>query len=222
MVNQNELKKKAANAALKYVAEGSVIGVGTGTTTNYFIEALASLTYPIEGAVASSVDTEKRLRAQGINVIELNSVSSISVYVDGADEATDIGYLLKGGGGAMTREKIVASASKQFVCIIDQSKHVSRLGAEMPISIEVIPMARSFVGRELVKLGANPVYREGVTTDNGNIIIDAYGLAINEPLKLEFNLNNLPGSVGNGLFASRRADILLIGTEGGVETLKCI
>lgn len=221
MTNQNELKKKVAEAALKYVGENSIIGVGTGSTTNYFIDALATLNDQIEGAVASSIETEKRLRAHGINVIELNSVSTIPVYIDGADEANDVGYLIKGGGGAMTREKIVASASQQFVCIIDQSKQVPFLGANMPIPIEVIPMARSFIGRELVKLGANPVYREGVVTDNGNIIIDAYGLSTNEPLRLEAILNNLPGAVGNGLFACRRADILLVGTEKSVETHRC-
>lgn len=221
MINQNDLKKKAALAALKYVGQNSIIGVGTGSTTNYFIDALATLKDQIEGAVASSIETEKRLRAHGINVIELNSVSTISVYIDGADEANETGYLIKGGGGAMTREKIVASASQQFVCIIDKSKKVPFLGANMPIPIEVIPMARSFVGRELVKLGSNPIYRENTVTDNGNIIIDAYGLPINEPLKLESVLNNLPGVVGNGLFARRRANILLIGTEEGVETHQC-
>ena len=220
-MNQDDLKKLAAEAALKYVEEDSVVGVGTGSTTNYFIEALATIKHKIEGAVASSIATEMKLKKLGIPVVELNSVSQISVYIDGADEAIEMGYLIKGGGGAMTREKIVANVAKQFICIIDESKLVNRLGAEHPIPIEIIPMARSFVGRELVKLGANPAYRENFTTDNGNIIIDAFDFTINEPLTLESTLNNLPGVVGNGIFAQRRADLLLIGGPEGVQTLNC-
>ena len=220
-MNQDDLKKLAAEAALKYVEEDSVIGVGTGSTTNYFIEALATIKHKIEGAVASSIATEMKLKKLGIPVIELNSVSQLSVYIDGADEAIEMGYLIKGGGGAMTREKIVANVAKQFICIIDESKLVNRLGAEHPIPIEIIPMARSFAGRELVKLGANPAYRENFTTDNGNIIIDAFDFTINEPLTLESTLNNLPGVVGNGIFAQRRADLLLIGGPEGVRTLNC-
>lgn len=216
MTDQNELKKQAASAALAYIEDDAIIGVGTGSTVNFFIDALATVKHKIEGAVPSSIATEMRLKEKGIPVIPLNNVAEISVYIDGADEANDVGYLIKGGGGAMTREKIVASASKQFVCIIDESKRVKRLGAEMPIPIEVIPMARSLVGRTLVKMGANPAYREEFETDNGNIIIDAYGFTINEPLQLESELNNIPGVVENGIFAQYKADVLLIATLDGV------
>lgn len=218
-MSQEEFKKLAAEEALKYIEEDSVVGVGTGTTTNYFINALASIKHKIEGAVASSIATEMELKKQGIPVLDLNSAPQISVYVDGADEAIESGYLIKGGGGAMTREKIVATVAKKFICIMDESKLVNRLGAEHPIPVEVIPMARSFIGRELVKIGANPAYRENFTTDNGNIIIDAYDLMINEPLALETNLNNMPGVVGNGIFASRRADMLIIAGKEGIRTV---
>ncbi len=217
-MNQDEMKKAVAEAALEYVEAGTVIGIGTGTTANYFIDALAAIKHRINGTVASSVASARRLESHGIEVLDLNMVDEISVYIDGADETTRHLQLIKGGGGALTREKIVAAASRKFVCIADESKLVDILGT-FPLPIEVIPMARSYVARELVKLGGEPVLREGFTTDNGNIILDIHGLQIMEPAKLEAQINNIAGVVTNGLFAIRPADVLLLGTAKGVTTL---
>jgi len=219
-MNNAELKKQqVAHAALTYVVPDTVIGVGTGSTANYFIDALATIKHTIEGAVASSQATAERLKSHGIRVFDLNGVGELSVYIDGADESSQYLHLIKGGGGALTREKIVAAASKQFVCIADESKLVDVLG-KFPLPIEVIPMARSYVARKLVALGGNPVLREGFTTDNGNIILDVHGLHIAEPVKLETELNNITGIVENGLFARRPADILLLGTDNGVRLIE--
>ncbi|HET8706517.1 MAG TPA: ribose-5-phosphate isomerase RpiA, partial [Pseudomonadales bacterium] len=193
-------------------------GVGTGSTANFFIDALADIKHKIEGAVASSEATAQRLKKHGIPVFDLNSVSELPVYVDGADEADGYLALIKGGGGALTREKIVAAVADKFICIADQSKWVSVLG-KFPLPVEVIPMARSYVAREIVKLGGDPVYREGFVTDNGNIILDVHNLVIAEPIKLEQQLNNIVGVVTNGLFAARGADVLLLGTAEGVKTI---
>ena len=217
-MTKDEIKQAVAKAALEYVQAGTVIGVGTGSTANFFIDALAGIKHKIEGAVASSVATAQRLKGHGITVLELNETGDLPLYVDGADEATQHLHLIKGGGGALTREKIVAAASKKFVCIADESKLVGVLG-EFPLPIEVIPMARSFVARQLVKLGGNPMLRENFTTDNGNLIIDVRGLQILEPAKLEATLNNIPGIVTNGLFAIRPADVLLLGSEKGVRRI---
>lgn len=218
MTNQDIGKRRAAEAALAFVPEGEVIGVGTGSTTNYFIDGLAGMRDRIKGAVASSVATEKRLRAAGIELFDLNDVGTLPLYVDGADEATEHRQLIKGGGGALTREKIIAAASQTFVCIVDESKLVRRLGA-FPLPVEVIPMARSYVARQIVALGGRPVYRQGFVTDNGNIILDVHGLDILEPIKLEQTLNNIAGVVTNGLFAARGADLLLIGNADGVRRI---
>jgi ribose 5-phosphate isomerase len=218
-MNQDEKKRKAAAAALQYVVEDDYVGVGTGSTVNYFIEQLARIKHKIEGAIASSNATEKLLREKQIPVIPLNSVIEIPVYVDGADEATRHKHLIKGGGGALTREKIVAAASRQFVCILDDSKLVDVLG-KFPLPVEVIPMAQSYAGRQLAKLGGQPVLRQGFITDNGNIIIDVHHLSIMQPAELEAQINNIAGIVSNGLFARRPADVLLIGTESGVQTVK--
>jgi len=217
-VNQDELKQQAAEAALKFVEDDMIVGVGTGSTVNFFIDALATIKHRIEGAVASSVVTEERLRAHHIPVLNLNSVGELPLYVDGADEATKNRHLIKGGGGALTREKIVAAASRKFVCVIDNSKEVDMLG-NFPLPVEVIPMAQSYVAREMVKLGGQPVLREGFTTDNGNIILDIHNLTIYKPLELEQSINNITGMVTNGLFAIRGADILLIADPGGVRSL---
>lgn len=217
-MTKDEIKQAVAKAALEYVQSGMVIGVGTGSTANFFIDALAGIKHKIEGAVASSVATAQRLKGHGIAVLELNETGDLPLYVDGADEATQHLHLIKGGGGALTREKIVAAASKKFVCIADEAKLVGVLG-EFPLPIEVIPMARSFVARQLVKLGGNPMLRENFTTDNGNLIIDVRGLEILEPAKLEATLNNIPGIVTNGLFAIRPADVLLLGSEKGVRCI---
>lgn len=216
-MNRETLKKSAAQAALSYVKANMLIGVGTGSTTNYFIDALAPIKNRIEGAVASSVATEKRLKNLGIHVVDLNHVTELDVYVDSADEFNNHFYLIKGGGGAHTREKIVASAARKFICIIDESKEVDVLG-HFPVPVEVIPMARSFVAREITKLGADPVYRQGFITDNGNVILDIHHLEILNPPELESTLNNIPGVVANGIFAKRKADILLVSTETGVRT----
>ena len=218
-MTQDELKKLVAKAALEYVQTDTVVGVGTGSTANHFIDFLASMKGRIEGAVASSEASAERLRSHGIPVLELNSVSDVSVYVDGADEADKHLHLIKGGGGALTREKIVAAASRQFVCIADQSKLVDVLG-KFPLPVEVIPMARSYVGRQLVKLGGQPAWRENFVTDNGNMILDVHNLTITNPAELEAKLNNIPGVVTNGLFALRPADVLLLGTDDGVQTLR--
>ncbi len=217
-MTQDELKALVGQAAVDYVVEGSIVGVGTGSTVNYFIDELAKIKHKIEGAVSSSEASTERLKAHGIEVFELNDVDRIPVYVDGADESNHLLELIKGGGGALTREKIIAAVAEKFVCIADESKLVRRLG-EFPLPVEVIPMARSYVAREIVKLGGDPVYRAGFTTDNGNVILDVHSLEINEPIKLERILNNIVGVVTNGLFAERAADVLLLGKQDSVETL---
>lgn len=214
----DEKKRLVAKAALEYVVPDTVIGVGTGSTANYFIEALVALKHQIAGTVASSKATAERLKSNGFEVFELNSVDEISIYVDGADESNRYLHLIKGGGGALTREKIVAAVAKKFVCIADDSKLVEVLG-KFPLPVEVIPMARSYVARELVKLGGKPVWREGVTTDNGNVILDVHNLQIMEPVKLETALNQIVGVVTNGLFAQRPADILLLGSDKGIQVV---
>lgn len=219
MANQDEKKRKAAAAALKYVVEDGYVGVGTGSTVNFFIEELAKIKHRIEGAIASSNATEKLLKERHIPVVPLNSVIEIPVYIDGADEANRHKYLIKGGGGALTREKIVAAASKQFVCILDDSKLVDVLG-KFPLPVEVIPMAQSYVGRQLAKLGGQPILRQGFTTDNGNIILDVHNLHILQPVELEKQLNNIAGIVTHGLFAQRPADILLIADAAGIQTIQ--
>ena len=218
-MTQDEQKQAVAREAIKYVVEDGFVGVGTGSTANYFIDELGKIEHRIKGAVASSVKTAERLKSHGIYVDELNNVADIPVYIDGADEVTERGAMIKGGGGALTREKIVAQASRKFVCIADASKLVGVLG-KFPLPVEVIPMARSFVGRELAKLGGQPQLRSGFTTDNGNLILDVRALTILKPVELEERLNNIPGAVTNGLFARRPADVLLLGTEQGVKTLR--
>lgn len=218
MSDQNIGKRRAAQAALELLPPDEVIGVGTGSTVNYFIDGLAALRQRIKGAVASSVATAERLRTHGIELVDLNQAGTLSIYVDGADEATVHRQLIKGGGGALTREKIIAAASHRFVCIADESKLVGRLGA-FPLPVEVIPMARSYVAREIVALGGKPTYRQGFVTDNGNIILDVHGLDILEPVRLEQALNNITGVVSNGLFAMRGADVLLIGSANGVQRI---
>jgi len=219
-MTQDEMKIEVAKAALKYVVPDSIIGVGTGSTANFFIDALATIKESIEGAVASSIATANRLESHGITVFDLNDVEEISVYIDGADESDEQLNLIKGGGGALTREKIVAAVSNQFVCIADESKLVSVLGA-FPLPVEVIPMSANHVKRQIVKTtGGLPILREGFTTDNGNLILDIHDLKIKDPTKLEDQLNNIVGIVTNGLFASRGADILLLGTTDGVKTIK--
>jgi ribose 5-phosphate isomerase A len=215
----SELKMKAALAALAYIHDDMIVGVGTGSTVNCFIEALATLKHKIDACVASSKATEARLKAAGIPVLELNAAREVSVYVDGADEVTAYGEMIKGGGGALTREKIIATVAKQFVCIVDESKVVKHLGA-FPLAIEVIPMARSFVARQIVMLGGDPQYREGFVTDNGNIILDVFNLTINTPIALEERINLITGVVENGLFANRVADVVLVAKQNGVERLK--
>jgi len=214
-MSQDDKKKEVAKAAVAYIEDDAIVGVGTGSTVNFFIEELAKIKSRIEGAVSSSDASEELLRQHNIPVLALNSVIEIPVYVDGADEATKHRHLIKGGGGALTREKIVAAASKQFICIIDDSKMVPTLGA-FPLPIEVIPMAQSYVARQIAKLGGQPKLREGFTTDNGNIIIDVHNIKIENPLALEQSLNQIVGVVTNGLFAHRPADILLIASENGV------
>ncbi len=217
MASQNELKQKAAEAALKEVQPGTIVGVGTGSTVNYFIDYLATLKHDIIGAVASSKETERRLKAHGITVVDTNE-GPIALYVDGADECNHHCQLIKGGGAALTGEKIIAAIAKKFVCIIDETKHVKQLG-EFPLPVEVIPMARSYVARELVKLGGDPVYREGVITDYGNQILDVHHLQILQPVALEQAINQITGVVSNGLFAYRGADKVLIATQHAIETL---
>lgn len=221
-MNQDSLKQAVGQAAVEYITpkleRDSIIGVGTGSTANYFIDALEALEGKFAGAVASSEASAKRLRALGIMVYDLNEVSELLVYVDGADESNEQLQLIKGGGGALTREKIVTAVSKEFVCIADETKWVSILG-RFPLPVEVIPMARSYVARELVKLGGDPVYRHGVVTDNGNVILDVHNMSITEPRKLEMDINQIPGVVTNGLFARRAADILLLGTDSGVRQI---
>jgi ribose 5-phosphate isomerase A len=216
-MNKEEQKRAAAQAAIAQVPQGAVIGVGTGSTANHFIDALAGIRSRIEGAVASSAATAARLKAIGVRVVDLNSVSELPVYIDGADEITRNLHMVKGGGGALTREKIVAAVAKKFVCVADESKLVDVLGA-FPLPVEVVPMARSYVGRELVRIGGRPQLREGFTTDNGNVILDVHGLKIVDPMELEVAINQIVGVVTNGLFARRGADLLLLGGAGGVRT----
>ena len=218
MTSQDLKKQQAAAAALSYLGEGGVIGVGTGSTVNYFIDGLATMRDRIAGAVSSSEASTRRLLAHGIPVRDLNEAGELEVYVDGADEATRRLHLVKGGGGALTREKIVAAASRRFVCIVDEQKLVERLG-RFPLPVEVIPMARGHVARQLARLGGEPVWREGFVTDNGNHILDVRNLDIPDPVALEGEINQLAGVVTVGLFARRPADVLLVGTSAGVVTL---
>ncbi|PHQ25405.1 ribose 5-phosphate isomerase A [Marinobacter guineae] len=221
-MTQDELKKAVAKAAVDYIAprldSDSIIGIGTGSTANFFIDMLAEQKIEFDGAVASSEATAERLKSHGIPVYDLNSAGDLEFYVDGADETNERLELIKGGGGALTREKIVAEVAKTFICIADDSKMVGVLG-KFPLPVEVIPMARSHVGREIVKLGGDPVYREGVVTDNGNIILDVHNMDISRPIQVEERLNNIVGVVTNGLFARRPADLLLLGTKDGVKSI---
>lgn len=214
---QDELKQQVAKAAIDYVKEG-IIGVGTGSTANYFIEELAKVKHKIDGAVASSEVTAERLRGHGIEVFDMNQIDSLDVYVDGADEITEHMHMLKGGGGALTREKIVAAVAKTFVCICDETKYVPVLG-KFPLPVEVLPMARSQVARALVKLGGQPKLRD-FTTDNGNVILDVHNLTIEDPVSMEAEINQIVGVVTNGLFAARPANVLLLATADGVKTYK--
>jgi ribose 5-phosphate isomerase A len=216
-MTQDELKQQVAKAALEYVKDAGVIGVGTGSTVNHFINFLAEIKNDIEGAVSSSIATTERLKKLGIPVLDLNSTGDIGIYVDGADEVNPLKEMIKGGGGALTREKIVAAAAKKFICIVDETKVVDALGA-FPLPIEVIPMARSYVAREMVKLGGQPVWRENFITDNGNEIIDVRNLTINEPIAMEKMLSAIPGVVTVGIFAMRPADVVLIGQGDKVVT----
>jgi ribose 5-phosphate isomerase A len=218
MMSQDELKKAVAKAAIEYVPVDCIVGVGTGSTANFFIDELARIKHKIRGAVASSETSAKRLLGHGIEVLSLNDAGSLPVYVDGADEITRHLHMIKGGGGALTREKIVAAASKKFICVCDASKLVDVLG-KFPLPVEVIPMARSSVARQLVALGGQPKLREGFTTDNGNLILDVHGLSIMNPVELESTLDHIAGVVTNGLFARRGADVLLLGTAEGVKTM---
>ena len=218
-MTQDELKKLVAEAALKYVVEDAVVGVGSGSTVFMFIDFLSTIKNKIEGAVAASEASAERLKKHGIRVLDLNSVSELPVYVDGADEITEHLHMIKGGGGALTREKIVAAVAKSFVCICDSSKLVPVLG-KFPLPVEVIPMARSYVGREMLKRKSQPVLRESFKTDNGNLILDCHGLTIMDPPALEAELNGIAGVVSNGIFARRGADVLLLGTSEGVKTYK--
>ena len=218
-MTQDEKKQAVAEAALAFVQAGTIVGVGTGSTANYFIDALAGIKHTIEGSVASSEESARRLEAHGIPVMDLNSVSELSVYVDGADESTRHLCLIKGGGGALTREKIVAAVARSFVCVVDDSKLVDRLGA-FPLPVEVIPMARSYVARRIVRMGGSPELREGFITDNGNVILDVHDLDILEPERIETKLDKIAGVVCNGLFARRPADVLLVGRDAGVDTIR--
>ena len=215
----DEKKKVAAKAALEYVQPGTIIGIGTGSTANHFIDMLADIKHKIDGTVASSEASANRLRQHGIQVLDLNAVDDMAVYVDGADESTRHLQLIKGGGGALTREKIVAAVAEKFVCIADESKLVDVLG-KFPLPVEVIPMARGHVARELTKVGGNPIWRDGFVTDNGNIILDVHNLEIMEPSRLETEINQITGVVTNGLFALRPADVLILGTDEGAKVLE--
>jgi ribose 5-phosphate isomerase A len=217
-MSPDDKKKAAAAAALQYVKPGSVIGVGTGSTANHFIDLLVASKRRVDGAVASSKATAERLQKAGIAVLDLNDVGALEIYVDGADEATEQLHLIKGGGGALTREKIVAAASQIFVCIADDSKQVDVLGT-FPLPVEVIPMARSYVARQLVGLGGQPAWRRGFVTDNGNIVLDVHNLKILHPVELEGEINQIAGVVANGLFARRPADVLLLGTDRGIKKI---
>src|SRR5436309_4976480 len=217
-MTQDELKQAVAREAIKHVVEDAVIGVGTGSTANFFIDELARMRNRIAGAVASSERSAARLKGHGIRVLDLNSVNDLPVYIDGADEITEHLAMIKGGGGALTREKIVAAVARKFVCIVDESKLVPVLG-KFPLPVEVIPMARGHVAHELVKLGGQPKLREHFLTDNGNIVLDVEELRILNPADLEAKINNIAGTVTNGLFARRGADVILVGTDNGVQTL---
>lgn len=212
---QDEKKQAAARAALKHLPKGGILGVGTGSTVNFLIDLLPEL--QLEAAVASSEATEQRLKKLGIEVVDMNSVGGLDAYVDGADEIDRHLHMIKGGGAALTREKIVASIAKKFVCIVDDSKWVGQLGHDFPLPVEVIPMARSAVARKIVSLGGDPAYREGVVTDNGNVILDVHNLNILNALELEKTLNNIPGVVCNGIFAINKADIAIVATNDGIE-----
>ena len=218
-MNQLEMKKIAAQAALQFVKPDMIVGVGSGSTVNCFIEALGTLKDQIKGAVAASKNSEELLRQQGIEVFSTNDVSSLDIYVDGADEINPQKMMIKGGGAALTREKIVAALAKNFICIVDSSKQVDVLGSNFPLPIEVIPMARSQVARKLVTLGGAPEYREGVVTDNGNIILDVHNFAIMNPVEMEKELNNIAGVVTNGVFALRPADTVIVGTPDGAKII---
>ena len=218
-MTQDELKKAVGWAALEYVKPGTIVGVGTGSTASHFIDALATMKGQIEGAVSSSEASTAKLKSYGIPVFDCNEVDSLDIYVDGADEINHQMQMIKGGGAALTREKIIAAVAKTFVCIVDESKQVDVLG-KFPLPVEVIPMARSYVARELVKLGGLPEYRENVVTDNGNVILDVYNLTILNPIELENKMNSIAGVVTVGLFANRGADIVLMGTSEGVKTIK--
>ena len=217
-MTQDELKQAVAREAVKYVVDDSVIGVGSGSTANFFIDELGRVKNRIAGAVASSEKTAERLKEHGIRLFDLNGVNELPVYIDGADEITEHLAMIKGGGGALTREKVVAAVAKRFICIADESKLVPVLG-KFPLPVEVIPMARAYVGRQMVRLGGQPKLREGFTTDNGNMVLDVWGLSILDPVELEKTINNVTGVVTSGLFARRGADVLLLGTKSGVKTL---
>jgi len=217
-MTQDEMKKNAAWAALDYVPRQTIVGVGTGSTVNHFIDALASIKCEIKGAVSSSIQSTEKMRALGIEVLDLNDVESFSVYVDGADEINPAKHMIKGGGAALTREKIVAAVAEKFICIVDSTKQVAVLG-KFPLPVEVIPMARNYVARELVKLGGRPVWREAVVTDNGNIILDVFDLTITDPVAFEQQVNQITGVVTNGIFAVRPADLVLVGTAEGTQVL---
>lgn len=218
-MNADEMKRQAAEAAIEYLPQGGIIGVGTGSTVNHFIDALAAVKGRFDGAVSSSEASTERMKKHGIEVLDLNATGGLEVYVDGADESNRQLHLIKGGGGALTREKIVAAASKKFVCIADESKLVDVMG-KFPLPVEVIPMARSYVARELAALGGNPVWRENFTTDNGNLILDVHGLEIMEPMKLESQINQIAGVVTVGIFAHRPADVLILGTPQGPKVIE--
>ncbi len=221
-MNQDEMKRAVASAALAYIQpkleKDTVLGIGTGSTANLFIDALAGIKGQIYATVASSEESKERLKSRGVPVYELNTVDRVDFYIDGADESNHALQLIKGGGAALTREKIVAAVAQEFICIADESKLVRTLGG-FPLPVEVVPMARSYVARELVKLGGDPIYREGVVTDNGNVILDVYNFSIAQPLEIEAKINNITGVVTNGLFAMRPADVLLLGTSEGVKTI---
>ena len=217
-MSQDQQKRLAAEAALDFIESGEIVGVGTGSTTNFFIDALAAVKGKIDGVVSSSTASADRLKAIGLPVLDLNRTGDLSLYVDGADEATAHLQLIKGGGGALTREKIVASASKRFVCIIDENKLSDHLGS-FPLPVEVIPMAQSLVARKLIAMGGQPELRADFTTDNGNVILDVRGLNLTDPLEIESKINLLAGVVDNGLFAARRADVLLVGSAAGVRQM---
>lgn len=218
-MTQDELKKAVGFAALKFVKPDTLVGVGTGSTASYFIDALATIKDQIRGTVSSSEASTQKLKDYGIPVLDCNEVDSLDVYVDGADEINHLLQMIKGGGAALTREKIVSALSKQFVCIVDESKVVDVLG-KFPLPVEVIPMARSYVARELFKLGGKPIYRQGVITDNGNVILDVHDLIIAKPMELENRINNIAGVVTVGLFANKGANVALVGTRSGVKEIK--